>query len=417
MKITKRFLLTLALAFTGVLASWAEDEVTLTPTATANEWTLQMPDADVELEVTYFTDEELAEMEEAAFTAGVELTDNGDGTWTLASMPAFDVELEVEYYTDEELNQMAADEVIVKINAIGEVEYTDASKALIDAAREAYNALTDAQKALVSAETLKVLTDAETAYAELEAAALAVTLTDDVAYTQTSDKEVGQATYLKTLDENRVGKHQAWLVPFDYTITDDDLLKFSFYKINMIANAPDTDTDATDQMWVFLKKMKAGDVLRANMPYTYIPQTAVTDFEFTTLGATLKARNTGVLLKTETTETVYSFYANYEETKATAESPFYYVDINGNLSLGNNGTVTVGAFRWILRAESKHDGDPGYVRTFRFIDDDDMATGISLNSEASTEDEANVYDLSGRRVTQPTKSGVYIVNGRKVVIK
>lgn len=97
MKITKRYLLTLALACTGVLASWAQDNVTVNPTANANEWTLQMPDADVELEVTYYTDEELAEMEEAAFTAGVELTDNGDGTWTLAEMPAFDIELEVEY--------------------------------------------------------------------------------------------------------------------------------------------------------------------------------------------------------------------------------------------------------------------------------------------------------------------------------
>lgn len=100
MKITKRYLLTLALAFTGVLASWAEDEVTVNTTANANEWTLQMPDADVELEVTYYTDEELAEMEEAAFTAGVELTKASNGEWTLAEMPGFDIELEVEYYTE-----------------------------------------------------------------------------------------------------------------------------------------------------------------------------------------------------------------------------------------------------------------------------------------------------------------------------
>ena len=164
MKHTKRFLLTLALAFTGMLASWAQDEVTVNTTANANEWTLQMPDADVELEVTYYTDEE------APFIDGVELTANSDGTWSLAEMPGFDIELEVEYYTDEEVNQMAADEVITKINAIGTVEYTDACKALIDAAREAYDALTDAQKALVSEETLKVLTDAEAAYAEQVAA-------------------------------------------------------------------------------------------------------------------------------------------------------------------------------------------------------------------------------------------------------
>ena len=48
-----------------------------------------------------------------------DLTPNADGTeWTLASMPEYDVELEVTYYTDDELNQMAADEVIAKITAI-----------------------------------------------------------------------------------------------------------------------------------------------------------------------------------------------------------------------------------------------------------------------------------------------------------
>ena len=64
-------------------------------------------------------------------------------------------------------DQAAADAVIEKINAIGTVEYTEACKALIDAAREAYDALTDDQKTLISEETLKVLTDAEDEYARL----------------------------------------------------------------------------------------------------------------------------------------------------------------------------------------------------------------------------------------------------------
>ena len=66
-------------------------------------------------------------------------------------------------------NQAAADEVIAKINAIGEVEYTDESKAKIDDARAAYDALTDDQKALV--ENYNTLTAAEARYAELKAAA------------------------------------------------------------------------------------------------------------------------------------------------------------------------------------------------------------------------------------------------------
>lgn len=62
-------------------------------------------------------------------------------------------------------NEAAAQAVADQINAIGTV--TRDSKAAIDAARSAYDALTDEQKALVPAETLKLLTDAEARYAAL----------------------------------------------------------------------------------------------------------------------------------------------------------------------------------------------------------------------------------------------------------
>jgi len=45
----------------------------------------------------------------------------------------------------------------------------------------------------------------------------------------------------------------------------------------------------------------------------------------------------------------------------------------------------------------------------------DDATGIhSIDNGQLTID--NVYDLSGRRVAQPSK-GLYIINGKKVVLK
>ena len=84
----------LALLIIAVTSAWAQDEVTVAPTANANEWTLVMPSADVELEVEYYTDAELLEMGEA-----VELTKTADGVWTLAAMPECDIELIVEYAT------------------------------------------------------------------------------------------------------------------------------------------------------------------------------------------------------------------------------------------------------------------------------------------------------------------------------
>ena len=55
-------------------------------------------------------------------------------------------------------------EAMDKISAIGDVELTDASKELIDEARETYDALTADQKALVDPDKLQTLIDAEKAY-------------------------------------------------------------------------------------------------------------------------------------------------------------------------------------------------------------------------------------------------------------
>ena len=88
-----------------------------------------------------------------------------------------------------------------------------------------------------------------------------IEIADGNTYDLMADAETHSATYKKTLGEDRVGKVQPWLVPFDYTITAADLEKFDFYKINMIANSPDPSQDASDQMWVFVKKLDAGDML------------------------------------------------------------------------------------------------------------------------------------------------------------
>ena len=63
-------------------------------------------------------------------------------------------------------DKAAADAAASKIEAIGEVKLE--SEEAIKEARAAYDALTDAQKALVDAETLKALTDAEAKLAELK---------------------------------------------------------------------------------------------------------------------------------------------------------------------------------------------------------------------------------------------------------
>lgn len=245
-----------------------------------------------------------------------------------------------------------------------------------------------------------------------------ITLADNDTYVRAGVLHVSSATYRKTLDETRKGKYQAWLVPFDYTIKAADLEKFKFYKINMIANSPRPEDEATGDVWMFVKTMAAGDVLHANMPYVYMPLEAVTDYDFTTENTVMMARNTGVIAKTETLEDIYSFYATYENTKATEADPFYYMSANGGISLGR--TATVGAFRWIIRQTSKYGGTPAYARQMTIFDvDSGEVTGIVSTTDFTDSTNSDAwYDMQGRRLQgKPSRAGVYINKGVKVVIK
>lgn len=79
---------------------------------------------------------------------------------------------------------------------------------------------------------------------------------------------------------------------------------------------------------------------------------------------------------------------------------------------GSSSGVTLSAYKSYLLASNV----PSLARTLTFGFYDDETTGITdvkINTENGT---TQYYDLSGRRVTHPTK-GLYIVNGKKVIIK
>ena len=97
--------------------------------------------------------------------------EEGDARFTCAVCQQVDAERKAaaEAADQAAADQTAANEVIAKIDTIGEVEYTDECKAKIDAASDAYDALTDTQKALVT--NYGILTGAIVHYNELKAAA------------------------------------------------------------------------------------------------------------------------------------------------------------------------------------------------------------------------------------------------------
>ena len=102
-------------------------------------------------------------------------------------------------------------------------------------------------------------------------------------------------------------------------------------------------------------------------------------------------------------------YLNYKYTVVAAESPlpmFYQFEDGSSLSASKAYLQIPAA--WIPETEQKS-------ISIRF-DEGEGATDIE-EAEIRNQKSEMVYDLMGRKVSVPQKGGVYIVNGKKVVIK
>ena len=73
----------------------------------------------------------------------------------------------------------------------------------------------------------------------------------------------------------------------------------------------------------------------------------------------------------------------------------------------------IGAFRFYLTIEKKIGEFPAESHDIRMRSVDGSATGVE--GIYSNEGSDVIFDLQGRRVLQPQKGGVYIINGKKVV--
>ena len=91
----------------------------------------------------------------------------------------------------------------------------------------------------------------------------------------------------------------------------------------------------------------------------------------------------------------------------------YYYLANDQFHKATSGTLKSGkAYLKVLTSEI-----PDLTRPFSFAFDDDNTTGINAieNGNANIKD-AIIYNLNGQRVVNPNK-GLYIVNGKKVIMK
>ena len=246
-----------------------------------------------------------------------------------------------------------------------------------------------------------------------------ISLKDNASYTQDSQADGVDVSYTRNFSTN----WEALYLPFSLNYEDwkDD---FEIAYINAISQEDNNDDGKIDKTVLEFVKMTGGSTA-PNTPYI------------------IRAKKTGEKTISVENTTVYPAEKNSIDcstTTATFTFTGTYNDISSYLSLMMNTFYVIDgdklsratiskhpkAFQWYMTIKSRNDDYAEYDSntakeiTISVIDDEE-ATGI--RQMQMTNDElpvynSSVYDMNGRKINENSlKPGMYIKNGRKIIIK
>lgn len=196
---------------------------------------------------------------------------------------------------------------------------------------------------------------------------------------------------------------QSLYLPFPVTLTSEMLADCDYAVVDV--EKSETGTSAG----IYITKQPASTVLEANKPYLIRPKAAgshvikAQDIKISKAESTGFACNAGSVTNLE-------FKGTYE--KITNLSAYLFMNTNGNLSRTSRTDTTLKPYRWYVKTS----GSAAKISIFT-IGEDDEEDGIQWieEVEAGTNNNAPTYDLSGRRVGENRRPGLYIRGGKKVV--
>ena len=244
----------------------------------------------------------------------------------------------------------------------------------------------------------------------------AMTIVDGELFDNDEERTLSTLTYTRTLPNL---KWNALYVPFEIPVAEI-AEKYEVAYINDINSYDKNDDGAIDDMEMEIIKIKSG-TLNANYPYLIKARNE----EARNMSITLE--NATLYLTVSTTIDCSSVFAKHEVTgiydrKYQNELP------EGCMAISVNGAwqpIATGSYLNPFRlymTVSARDGSPVKVELaalsrirISVLGEDDMETGIEDVKTENGEHKTVILDLSGRRVQNPEKGGVYIVNGKKVV--
>ena len=240
-----------------------------------------------------------------------------------------------------------------------------------------------------------------------------IDLVDGETYTGHSNAalDADTITYSRTFKNTN---WQPWYVPFDMTLTSELLENFSFAKFAGTYNAED------GTFYLTIVRLSGDELVKANVPYFVQAKTADSNNaqDITVQNTTLYPALSYSLVM-HSAEKEITVTGIYSPKVVTEEDQGWYAYSGGRYSLQTKLGNTLGGYRFFVTIEDREDNpyatrpNPTEVK-IKVLGEDD-ATDLKDLKDFNDLNNA-IYDLQGRRVETPSK-GIYIVNGRKVLIK
>lgn len=209
----------------------------------------------------------------------------------------------------------------------------------------------------------------------------------------------------------------SWFTPFTFTVTDDMLKQATFAYPVAIMNESEDNAAWT----VAVVKLKAGETVKANLPYVIKPVEADgSAMTLTISDANLAATSTSSPVDISNVIYKMEFTGSYDSQ--AFNNDIYGLSSNGSGFIKAASGNTSKPFRFYMNLSDNADNPYASTSTAKpaFIGVTDFADEVTairaINSAVSSGDSTEVYDLQGRKVSRPVK-GIYIVGGKKVIMK
>lgn len=240
-----------------------------------------------------------------------------------------------------------------------------------------------------------------------------ITLVDGDTYETTENVAMNQITYTRTLNNT---EWNALYVPFEIPVSQ--LIEdYEVAYINGIHSYDDDDNGEIDRMSMEVVKVKSGTLL-ANHPYLIKARTEEAKQMNITVNNTTLYKAESTTLDCSSVYTKYEITGIYEKMTESQLAGCYALS-GGNWKLLASGS-SLNPFRLHLRITSRGNSPVkvsplAMTRIGIHVKGEESSTSIEELLMQEQQKEEIIYDLLGRRVENPVKRHIYIVNGKKRV--